>query len=97
MPCSEKGDRLTIYIDKLATMDDVVAKFVEPEVEAKRATRSQGTIKQLGLAMLNYESAFGHFPTHAIYSKDGKALLSLAGGRFALSRGNHALSEISPR
>ena len=35
-----------------------------------------GKIKQLGLALLNYENAYGRFPQRAICDKQGKPLLS---------------------
>jgi hypothetical protein len=42
------------------------------------ATRVQDTndLRQLALAMHNYADVNGHFPPHAVYSKDGKPLLS---------------------
>jgi hypothetical protein len=42
------------------------------------AARSQtaNNLKQIGLAMHNYDSAYGHLPTAAIYDKNGKPLLS---------------------
>jgi hypothetical protein len=38
--------------------------------------RSANNLKQIGLAMHNYESANAHLPMPAIYSRDGKPLLS---------------------
>jgi hypothetical protein len=38
--------------------------------------RSTNNLKQIALAMLNYESAMRRLPARAIYSKDGKPLLS---------------------
>ena len=38
--------------------------------------RHVGNLKRIGLAMVNYQSAEGHFPPAAITSKDGKPLLS---------------------
>jgi Protein of unknown function (DUF1559) len=37
---------------------------------------SASNLKELGLAMHNYYDAHGAFPTHAVYSRDGKPLLS---------------------
>ena len=36
----------------------------------------EGNLERLGLAALNFESALGRFPAHAIYSRDGQPLLS---------------------
>ena len=38
--------------------------------------RHVGNLKRIGLAMVNYQSAEGHYPPAAITSKDGKPLLS---------------------
>jgi hypothetical protein len=38
--------------------------------------RHVGNLKRIGLAMVNYQSAEGHYPAAAITSKDGKPLLS---------------------
>jgi len=38
--------------------------------------RSHENLKQIALAMLNWESAYRRYPAAAIYDKDGKALLS---------------------
>jgi serine/threonine protein kinase len=38
--------------------------------------KSQNNLRQLGLAMHHYNDAYSHIPSHAIYSKDGKPLLS---------------------
>jgi hypothetical protein len=44
--------------------------------EAARRTVSQNNLKQIGLAMHNYNDANGHFPTAAIRGPDGKTLHS---------------------
>ncbi|HVT26678.1 MAG TPA: DUF1559 domain-containing protein [Lacipirellulaceae bacterium] len=49
---------------------------VQAAREAARRTASTNDLKQLLLALLLYEDAHKAFPAHAIYSKDGKALLS---------------------
>jgi hypothetical protein len=49
--------------------------FQDPKLGAARA-QSQNNLKQLALAFLNYNDTYKRFPTAAIYSKDGKPLLS---------------------
>jgi hypothetical protein len=63
----------------VATVGLLVALLL-PAVQAAREAANRNTslnkIRQIGLAMLNYESGKRHFPAQAIYSKDGKPLLS---------------------
>jgi hypothetical protein len=44
--------------------------------EAELRTRSSNNLKQMALAFHNYNDVYGGIPANAIYSKDGKALLS---------------------
>jgi prepilin-type processing-associated H-X9-DG protein len=44
--------------------------------QASTRIQSQNNLKQIALAMLNYTSTNGHFPAQAVYSPDGKPLLS---------------------
>jgi Protein of unknown function (DUF1559) len=53
-----------------------LAKAVSRVREAANRMTSSNNLKHIGLAMLNYESTYNQFPAHAIYSKDGKPLLS---------------------
>ena len=63
----------------VATVGLLVALLL-PAVQAAREAANRNTslnkIRQIGLAMLNYESGKRHFPAQAICSKDGKPLLS---------------------
>jgi hypothetical protein len=58
----------------------VMVALLLPAVQAAREAayrnQSQGKMKQLGLALLNYESAYGRLPQRAICDKQGKPLLS---------------------
>jgi prepilin-type processing-associated H-X9-DG protein len=44
--------------------------------EARDREQSLSNLKQIGFALHNYHDAYKRFPANAIYSKDGKALLS---------------------
>lgn len=49
---------------------------VQAAREAARRNQSMNNMKQLMLALLNFESTRGTFPAHATYSEEGKPLLS---------------------
>jgi RNA polymerase sigma factor (sigma-70 family) len=53
-------------------------KFIEGDSKTLRNARrqSQNNLKQITLALLNDADTYGSFPTSAIFSKDGKPLLS---------------------
>jgi hypothetical protein len=58
----------------------ILVALLLPAVQAARAAahrnQTQMKLKQIGLALDNHESTFRRFPANAIYSKDGKPLLS---------------------
>lgn len=49
---------------------------VQAAREAARRNQSLNNVKQIVLALLNYESTYGHFPPQAICAADGTPLLS---------------------
>ncbi len=75
----QRAEPLLKRVQSELTRGDLMALQL-PAVQAARtaAQRAQSTnnLKQLSLAAHNYNSAYNHFPQQAIYSKDGKPLLS---------------------
>jgi Protein of unknown function (DUF1559) len=61
--------------DKPTAADGDDEEDPQRDVAADRV-RSQNNLKQIGLAIIKYHDANGHFPTAAIYSKNDKPLLS---------------------
>lgn len=52
------------------------AKNERPTEVERQQVKTKNNLKNLGLALLNYQAAKHQFPSHAIYSADGKPLLS---------------------
>jgi hypothetical protein len=75
-----EGNRVTVSIGGLGTLDDLVTKALEPPIKAARAaamrTMSANNLRMLALSMHNYNSIHNTFPPRATFSKDGKPLLS---------------------
>jgi hypothetical protein len=76
----QSGKQVTVEIGNLGTLDALAGKVVMPAINAAKGTsfrmQSITNLKQLALAMFSREVQDQHFPAHAIYSKDGKPLLS---------------------
>jgi hypothetical protein len=74
------GNKLTMNLDEEATILPIAIGMLLPAVQQTRAAarraQSMNNMRQMTLASLNYESAYGHFPTQASYDKNGKPLLS---------------------
>ena len=58
----------------------VLAALLLPAIQAARAAaqrnQTAAKLKQIGYSLLNYESAYRRFPARAVFSKEGKPLLS---------------------
>ena len=76
----KSGKVVTVKIDNLSNLETVFGKIILPAMSAERIAtqriRRLNNLRQLGLAMLFKATQNHHFPAHAIYSKDGKPLLS---------------------
>ena len=81
---SQRGARLIFDVNgdmvgsvgTIGVLVGMLLPAVQQVREAARRTDSMNRIRQMGLAALNYESAFLNFPQQANYSKDGQPLLS---------------------
>jgi hypothetical protein len=76
------GQNVTLSVESnssIATMG-ILAGLLLPAVQAARGAarrvQSQNNIRQIGLALLNFEASHQHFPARAIFDKQGKPLLS---------------------
>jgi hypothetical protein len=75
----QDGNRVTIQIDGLGTIDEWAEKAAPAITATRDASQrliSLNNLKQLSIAMLSSASDTGEFPPRAIFSQDGKPLLS---------------------
>lgn len=72
---SAEGNQL-VYIATVGTLVGLLLPAVQAAREAARRNTSMNNLKQIMLAMHNYHDVKKSFPAHAIYSADGKPLLS---------------------
>ncbi len=72
------GDRLTASLGEAvarALAEAIAPQLIESGLASRRVACAN-KLKQISLAMNNYDSRTGHLPPPAIYDKDGKPLLS---------------------
>jgi hypothetical protein len=70
-----KEDRLIVAVSDPATLAAGLTRSEDLLARVLRAP-DKDNLKQLGIAMHQYHNAHGSFPANALYSKDGKPLLS---------------------
>ena len=71
-----KPDSGTVQVATIGILTGMLLPAVQQVRFAARRTQSSNNLRQMSLACMNYESAFMRFPQQAIYSEDGKPLLS---------------------
>jgi hypothetical protein len=72
---SAEGNQL-VYVATVGVLVALLLPAVQAAREAARRNASMNNLKQIMLAMHNYHDVKKSFPAHAIYSADGKPLLS---------------------
>lgn len=70
------GNDAVIDLDPLLNNDTKLMQLLEPIRESARETQRLNNLRQILLAMLNYESAYRTYPARASTDDNGKPLLS---------------------
>jgi hypothetical protein len=76
---TQKGPQLQVALSVKMDTATLVASLVESVQRMRQSASSMQSVnnlKQIALAMHNYQSTYNHLPPQATYSKDGKPLLS---------------------
>jgi hypothetical protein len=74
-----EGSTVVGHLDVEMNLSTLGAQLFEATQKVRDAAarlRSQNNLRQIAIAMHNYESVNGGLPAQAVYDKDGKALLS---------------------
>lgn len=71
-----KGGSDTVSLATIGILVGLLLPAVQAARAAARRNAAMNNMKQLNLALLNYESAHGTFPPYATFDDDGKPLLS---------------------
>jgi hypothetical protein len=76
---AQKGPQLEVTLSVKADTATLVSSLIEGVRQMRESAsrmQSVNNLKQIALAMHNYHATYNHFPPQAIYSKEGKPLLS---------------------
>lgn len=71
-----KQNSQVMSVSVIGTLTGLLLPAVQSVREAARRTEATNNLRQLMIGILNYESAYQHFPLQAIAGPDGKKLLS---------------------
>lgn len=73
---SQQGSYQIGSVAVIGVLVALLLPAVQAAREAARRNQAMNTLKMIELALLNYEAAHKSYPPHAIYSDDGRPLLS---------------------
>ncbi|QEG25096.1 DUF1559 family PulG-like putative transporter [Mariniblastus fucicola] len=71
-----EGSNVVFDLEPVLQDPKAIATAIEPVRRSARIAQTTNNVRQILLAMLNFESAYKHLPARAITDKDGKPLLS---------------------
>ena len=71
-----KGNDLVLDLSPILNDQVILSQLFDPVLNGSRETQSTNNLRQIILAMLNYESANQSFPAYANFDDNGKPLLS---------------------